>query len=222
MQSICRQIAHHNCTSKREVQKVFFVWASRDIAMMDNMPIGLDLSQHNSRHNLNLDFPKLSNSDFETPFFKSSCTNRNTAVSISSNRSNFTVTTIDIYEKHGFSDRAGGNEIEAQISGGAANVLGKFLILLSSNFTASPEDSKKCDEGKKGDHTSCSSACMINERTTDEDNLSLGSFETVDTRCNPVVQALRAEVIDVSFHVSHDGDRQDHHGVAGTPLLHSR
>eukprot|EP00979_Chaetoceros_neogracilis_P001343 scaffold233_cov198-Chaetoceros_neogracile.AAC.7 len=42
MQSICRQIAHHNSTCKSEVQKVFFVWASRDIAMMD--PIGLDLS----------------------------------------------------------------------------------------------------------------------------------------------------------------------------------
>eukprot|EP00979_Chaetoceros_neogracilis_P007082 scaffold1476_cov139-Chaetoceros_neogracile.AAC.9 len=36
MQSICRQLAHDNCTCTRELQKVFLVWASRDIAMMDN------------------------------------------------------------------------------------------------------------------------------------------------------------------------------------------
>jgi predicted ferric reductase len=82
MQSICRQLAHDNCTCTRELQKVFLVWASRDIAMMDNMPISLDLSQHNSRHKLDLDFSNLGNSDFETPpQVKSSSNNRNTAVS---------------------------------------------------------------------------------------------------------------------------------------------
>jgi hypothetical protein len=50
MQSICRQLAYDNCTCKRELQNVH-------IAIMDNVPIGLDSSQHNLRHNLTWTFP---------------------------------------------------------------------------------------------------------------------------------------------------------------------